>query len=341
MTPTLQILIPTYNRPDKLSFLITSLTFVEDLCISGDIKISIFDNSDSAISMVNRERMPNFVSYSANKINLGFSGNIVRCLEESEGKYSWIISDDDDIIVDELFSLVSYLKLCPSDVIAISIPYFVSSIYNGTNTFSSSLKKTATEAQCLHELVKENEIPFALLSCCIFKTEALKKVDFKLLNIQNSYFHVAAYLSAMNRNDLVQPYGKALVFYHSDTTVRFSLLNLIQSREEIVDLLQVKHQILMNRKALLKAVLMWAVHGRIGKTNIQKLELERIGLFVKSLKSYSLFNYALGIIIILPKFLSRFLVYNFFPIFSRSNSELGFFSKYIRNRTILRNNNNA
>jgi len=94
--PILTIAIPTYNRPESLAKLFD--LFLKRVCshFPDDVEILVCDNSDHEASKVNEVLfVKSRIKHMINESNLGFSGNVIKCIKEANGTYLWIISDDD------------------------------------------------------------------------------------------------------------------------------------------------------------------------------------------------------------------------------------------------------
>ena len=96
-SPLLTIIVPTYNRADRLSLLLKSI-FVDSVLIRDNIEIIIGDNasSDNTEEVLNDFRLLySKVIIFRNSENVGPDENFCRCLELVKSKYFWIIGDDD------------------------------------------------------------------------------------------------------------------------------------------------------------------------------------------------------------------------------------------------------
>lgn len=94
----LQILIPTFNRASALNNLLTILS--ADNSPVKNCEIKIFDNAstDNTAEIVTKFKtlLPG-LQYNRNLRNIGLAGNIIRCLEEADRKYFWILFDNDHL----------------------------------------------------------------------------------------------------------------------------------------------------------------------------------------------------------------------------------------------------
>ncbi len=99
------ILIPTYNRPNKLLFLVNKLNNLN----SFDVPIVILDNcsNEPVIELLqNNDCLNKNISVKRNIANVGGNFNVFSCFLNAPRKWMWIIGDDDEP-VDDSFSLIS------------------------------------------------------------------------------------------------------------------------------------------------------------------------------------------------------------------------------------------
>lgn len=95
MNNLLSIIIPTYNRPDKLARTISLLLpQIQKL----KVRILIIDNaSDKLFDLKSLESKfdDQLIKIKKNTTNVGLSANICKCFEECETDWMWLLSDDD------------------------------------------------------------------------------------------------------------------------------------------------------------------------------------------------------------------------------------------------------
>jgi glycosyltransferase involved in cell wall biosynthesis len=107
---TLSIFIPTFNREAKLNELLNQLNSINN----NYCNVNIIDNCsvDNTMEVVN-DFMKNAIFplyYNRNEVNVGLSGNLIKCIENCKTDWLWIIGDDDLINV-EAFNILSELNL--------------------------------------------------------------------------------------------------------------------------------------------------------------------------------------------------------------------------------------
>ncbi len=92
----LTVAIPTYNRPDDLRACVAAV--LDQL--PDDVQLLVLDNcgpvpaAETLADMLHVHSRPN-VKIIRNKANVGGDANILRCVEEADGEWLWVIGDDD------------------------------------------------------------------------------------------------------------------------------------------------------------------------------------------------------------------------------------------------------
>jgi len=108
------VCIPTYNRSDLLGTAINSV-------LRQDFKkfdILIIDNNSSDnTEIVVKEFKDNRIRFIKNKRNLGFHGNLQKCLDTASSKYIIFLADDDFFLQGALKKLYMALEENPSIIV--------------------------------------------------------------------------------------------------------------------------------------------------------------------------------------------------------------------------------
>lgn len=144
--PLLSVCIPTYNRASSLKRCLDIIygQLVEESC-RGIVDVVISDNAstDETESLVRKYAvMHGNLSYYKNEANLGFDRNLDNVLTRAQGKFRWVMSDDDYIIdgavkivleVIKKYHDVSFVGICASDQ---SVPGDFKIFNNGSECLS-------------------------------------------------------------------------------------------------------------------------------------------------------------------------------------------------------------
>lgn len=119
----LSICIPTWNRAETLNVALNLLLEQIDALDGYLVEIVISDNASTdntweVISFYNKKYPKIPFMLNRNIENLGFYGNFKVCRELSNGKYIWLLSDDDHLIKkDSLIKIIDVLKVGKYDSI--------------------------------------------------------------------------------------------------------------------------------------------------------------------------------------------------------------------------------
>jgi abequosyltransferase len=118
--PLLTIAIPTYNRREYLTQLLTILA--PQLADESRVELIVSDNAsaDDTTAVVASFREGGLaLTYSRNDTNVGPDANFIRCYEMARGEYVWIFGDDDIIVPGGLREVLSRLETRKFDILHI------------------------------------------------------------------------------------------------------------------------------------------------------------------------------------------------------------------------------
>ena len=122
--PSLSIVIPTYNRADKLLRLLGNIEAELVNCQMADqVQILVSDNAsnDDTQSKVAVFRALYFnLSYFRQESNIGFDGNVRFLYEAAKTDYVWFFSDDDILLPGAISTVLDGLKATEPDVLLFS-----------------------------------------------------------------------------------------------------------------------------------------------------------------------------------------------------------------------------
>ncbi|RMG35549.1 MAG: glycosyltransferase family 2 protein, partial [Methanobacteriota archaeon] len=109
MKKLLTVAVPTYNRHEDLKILAES--FLRPAAIIDDVEVLVCDNSDATVAERNRLLFQDTrIRYIHNGQNLGYDGNLIRCLENAKGEWIWFIPDSDEMYLDAFRDFVFFLR---------------------------------------------------------------------------------------------------------------------------------------------------------------------------------------------------------------------------------------
>lgn len=110
--PLLSICIPSYNRPERLIALLSSVD-----CSPLDIEIVISEDKSPQRATIRsvvadfREGSKYSVNYHENEVNLGYDGNIRHLVALASGKYVLFMGDDDLFVPQALDRFLQFLAV--------------------------------------------------------------------------------------------------------------------------------------------------------------------------------------------------------------------------------------
>ncbi len=178
MRPLLSVCIPTYNRSLILKRTIENLIKLD----SNDFEIVVSDNgsTDSTQEILHNIVDPR-VSISRNEKNMGFVYNCINVLENSNGKYCMLLSDEDDAELGNVLKVLkSFIDVDPFVVKGNHFDYYSDSVKNSFKTFA---------------------FRFAYMSGIVFKRNEIDFLDLKAeFNKEgNGYLHVYPHIYLTNQ----------------------------------------------------------------------------------------------------------------------------------------------
>ncbi len=116
MKPILTIAIPTYNRLEYLKA--ATERIIKFWKRNPNIEFIISDNASTdgteEYILTIQKKFPE-IAYYKNETNLGFDGNFLNCFKKANGKYVWLVSDDDILLdgaIESILSALSYNPIC-------------------------------------------------------------------------------------------------------------------------------------------------------------------------------------------------------------------------------------
>jgi len=114
MKPELSICIPTYNRSSSLEALLKKIISLKsnhniEIIVSNNCST---DNTDFICKKI-KEQEKNF-KYIRQKENLGFALNVEAVIKEANGKYLWLLGDDDLLLDDSLELIMANIQASQS-----------------------------------------------------------------------------------------------------------------------------------------------------------------------------------------------------------------------------------
>ena len=197
----LSVLIPTYNRANKLLRLLKNIeTNIVDSNIKEEIEVLISDNAseDNTQEVVADYQTDKFkITYFRQSINLRFDGNVRFLYEQANTDYVWFFADDDIMLPGAILTILEGIERYKPDVLLSSFiqpPGWEGRTYTFPNRY-----EIITDPKTMIELV---------FKCTKLSVYVMKKVSFssKQLNelkpfYENGFYFVDLSYSVLGLRD--------------------------------------------------------------------------------------------------------------------------------------------
>lgn len=222
----ISICIPTYNRNEELRNLYINFLKKIEIKFLDDVELVVCDNSDDDLAIVNASIFSKNVKYIKNESNLGFAKNVLKCYEQASSKYIWIISDNDDIFIENLIEVINYLKVTDNDCVLLP--------FRTTDLFDKEKIVSLPNVNSLNELYEKDIVPFILLSSAIVKKNAKDFEKIKNTLGDNDFVQIALFSIALHGSQKIHNYDKPIINYYIEYNGRFSPFKTYTSMNKVM-----------------------------------------------------------------------------------------------------------
>lgn len=260
----LTISVPTFQRTQQFTNLANQFLnrLMEDY--ADDIVIKIYDNSDPAIANLKKEACHNDIIYNVNKGNIGFAENFINCLYGNDTKYTWVISDDDEIDYDKFIQFYDqYHKEFQYDLII--VPFTSRTTTNDILIKSNSENLKVPSTGEFREFISNGEVPFIFFATAIIKSpiKATKRIS---KFSKNAYVQTIAFCEALNEKSKYKIIDQVIINYKpgyigQTASVKWMSQSLIEVRKYLSIRFEYKHE----EGADINGWLLWLLHHRGGQ----------------------------------------------------------------------------
>ncbi|MHB8893785.1 MAG: glycosyltransferase [Candidatus Geothermincolia bacterium] len=319
----LTIAIPTYNRPKSLASLYKMFLSRVANDYAGQIEVFVSDNSEGSAADQNMGLFATTnILYSRNGKNLGFAGNVIRCLKNAKGRYLWIISDDDLVDYPAFQRFVTWLA-CSSEQHAscIMLPFVCSDFFGERYTRNTSNEWGVSDKTRLGALIENSgKLPFVLFSSAVIRMDHVAISD--LVKIEqtypdNDYIQIAAFTECVKLDGATDFYGESIQTYRPEFSNRFNVQTMSSSYETIVEDLCASDRRLDRSKMHNRddwrwlGLLLW---HRVGLIDIPGAMEFRSRLAERILKRISMRNMAMLTVLFVPAWPVRVVYFSFISL---------------------------
>lgn len=318
--PLITVAVPTYNRPESIKQL--AFKFLGQISNNQHVDVVVLDNSSEDISKTNKETLSNFkIRYIKNDVNLGFHGNLVKCFERAQGKWLWIISDDDEVLLDNFLEAINWLKqLSINDQVAIKgvvLPYFLDK-FGRTEISNTANEWNVLKNTSIKEMIKSiNHIPFILFSSVIVNIEKISIDKIKSIYIKerpNDYMQFYLFCEAIGMDGSITFWhGSPLQIYKHAKEGRFPLAELIRSMDGVIKYVEdagiiSKRSIRKLRNSMDTTWMKWLCRQKSGLVVIQEADVAKDQIIRRILRNMTFIKLTyLMLYIFLPSSVLRFI----------------------------------
>jgi abequosyltransferase len=179
-SPLLSIAIPTYNRAEFLSKNLSQLQSELKTIQNDLVEILVSDNcsSDNTTEVINTFKNSGLeIQYFKNENNQGWGANFFQCFDFSNGKYVWLLGDDDLIVDGTLKLVIERISNKEFGLVCIR-PYGFDNDYK--KEFPGNYG-SIIEFNDPNRFLKEIGPLMTMISACIVNKESINNIDTKSL----------------------------------------------------------------------------------------------------------------------------------------------------------------
>lgn len=234
----LSICVPTFNRTSQLKRLNDRFISLALAHYEHSIEFIVCDNSDDLPAALNKKNIDVRVAYHRNETNVGYAQNVINCIKRANGKFVWVISDDDPIDFDAFTSVIKQLSAGHQDIACLVLQYKLTSPFGEVkycNTPRDVLnwdEDTTKDKTTLRAALENSYIPFILVSGAIVRNAEIP-VELKNKFRANDYVQIPIFIHMVGLDGSLYFSAKPVIEYNADFRLRFNLGRLMYSLEAV------------------------------------------------------------------------------------------------------------
>jgi glycosyltransferase involved in cell wall biosynthesis len=213
--PVLSIVIPTWGRPQQVSFAIASVARQIDEALAGKVEVLVTDNAsgpETAAVLKQLAKTYPAVSYMIHAHNEGGGFQIYAAPHRARGRWTWVFGDDDALVDNSLHAIVSVLEARGPAFLTLNRQVWNTDLDTCVSASKHDLPDTAFAAFTdLLGLVGFDQLSF--LTSQIYRTDLARSVDHvPYMTSICRYSQLAYYVEAFH--DQPAHYASAPVVLH-------------------------------------------------------------------------------------------------------------------------------
>ena len=277
----LNICIPTYNRHKDLVELWETFLSKVILNYNEDVNIYIYDNSDDDIAKLNEAFFSKKVIYKKNKINIGFSQNVLRCVTTYDSEFVWCLSDNDFVRYKAFPQIINSLRDDKFDFLQLRYTY---------QDLTNETKECAIpEIITLKDYLRaKGSMPFTFLSCAIIKNNIINSSIFKEELGNNSFIQIPLFIEKIGIDAKMKLLYSPVIDYNFEYNGRFNIKDLYDSKNQIVNYLNDLYELDLVRVDVEKSVAWYILLHSVNLLKISDYTATRKFVTSKMLTKFSL-----------------------------------------------------
>lgn len=155
---TLSICIPTYNRLGYLRELLASMLAQIDALDSDAVELIVSDNvsTDGTGVYCSSIQRPYF-RFWTNELNIGGDRNFLKCITEAQGKYVWLVGDDDVVSDGAILKVLTILHETDPELLVLGVSCCgEQAIFSSYGDFLAEVCRDDCGAALNHTLISAN-----------------------------------------------------------------------------------------------------------------------------------------------------------------------------------------
>lgn len=241
MRALLTIAIPTYNRSYDLAhlhseFLKPAIDAFPDL-----LDVVVCDNSDEDEANKNAAVLDPRVRHLVNTHNLGFAGNLLRCLAETRGEFVWMISDNDSVDLTAFGRFVAQLPQIAEDgVKGVMLAYRTVSELGRPGIYGTHVDWSVGRDTTPREMMATGGmLPFILFSSVVIHTDVSSQTELAAevgrAFGDNHFLQIPLFLALLGDDARLRFFDVPLQTYREERVGRWDLAELADSLEQAIE----------------------------------------------------------------------------------------------------------
>lgn len=308
----LSICIPTYNRPEQIKTLYQSFLSRALQEYGSQIDIIVCDNSDEEKACLNQSILGPKVHYYKNKVNIGFDGNIIQCAKLANGKFIWIISDDDLILWNGFQSLMDYLPHAGNESIdCIMLPYR-NDDFNKNEILNDQHEWGVEKDTNLLTLLKSvgssyNHAPFCLFSNAVIRLNK-RRLDWVVNEFQgNVMIQIPLFLCMLKPESKLRFLDAVIIQYAASYRLEVQLLTFYNDMKDILLFIGKEYGVDVTEAVdlLYNKVLSFMLAHRVGICNYKNADILRWPLLTELPQHLHIKTIILAFLVVMPRILIK------------------------------------